>query len=406
MNKKIIIVNPTGGSPEHGPNLRSFHLAKYLSILGYDVKIIANSFFHKFKKAPVVNGTITHQEIESVEFTWIKTIDYEGRGFKQIINQFIFAFKILINYKKIFDSNTDIIIYSSPTPFAIISTSIISRKLKSKLIFEIRDLWPLVIKEIGNYSTINPLIILLEIITRFAYRISDHIVSVKQGDLDFLNENYKIPRQKMTYIPNGYDINNSYSKSLPASLENQIPNDKFIVGYVGSISAAYSIDQLVKAAKIINNNNIHFLVVGDGPLLKNLEEYIYLNRIENVSLLGRLESNKIPNIIKLFDLCFVGYKKANWLNHGVSSNKIYDYMAQKKPILAALESKYNPIMLANCGLSVTPEQPDEIASSIESIYRLPRFERIQYGKNGYKYLMTYHNYEIIANRYKTIFESL
>lgn len=403
---KIIIVNPTGGSPEHGPNLRSFHLAKNLSIQGYDVKIIANSYFHKFKSVPLVNDIVTNQEIESVKYTWIKSIKYQGRGFKQIINQFIFAFRILKNYKKIFYPDTDIIIYSSPTPFAIISTSIISRRLKSKLIFEIRDLWPLVIKEIGNYSAINPLIILLEILSRFSYRSSDHIVSVKQGDLDFINNHYKIPRQKMSYIPNGYDLNNSYSESLSINLDKQIPKDKFIIGYVGSISAAYSIDQLVQAAKIIKNNNIHIVIVGDGPLLKNLEVYVSENRIENVSLLGRVESNKIPNMIKLFDVGFVGYKKANWLKHGVSSNKIYDYMAQKKPILAALESNYNPIMMANCGFSVTPEHPNEIASSIQSIYTLSQSQRIQYGKNGYDYLKKYHSYEIIANSYKTIFESL
>lgn len=403
---KIIIVNPTGGSPKHGPNLRSFHLAKNLSIQGYDVKIIANSYFHKFKNEPLVNDIVTNQEIESVKYTWIKSIKYQGRGFKQIINQFIFAFRILTNYRKIFYPDTDIIIYSSPTPFAIISTSIISRRLKSKLIFEIRDLWPLVIKEIGNYLAINPLIILLEILSRFAYRSSDHIVSVKQGDLDFINKQYKIPRQKMSYIPNGYDLNNSYSESLSIDLEKQIPKDKFIVGYVGSISAAYSIDQLVQAAKIIKNNNIHVVIVGDGPLLKNLEGYVSENRIENVSLLGRVESNKIPDMIKLFDVGFVGYKKANWLKHGVSSNKIYDYMAQKKPILAALESNYNPIIMANCGFSVTPEQPNEIASSIQSIYSLSQSQRNQYGKNGYNYLKKNHSYEIIANRYKTIFESL
>lgn len=406
MSKKIVIVNPTGGSPTHGPNLRSFYLAKNLLDQGYDVKIIANSYFHKFKKLPNVKNILTDEKIELVKYTWIKSIKYKGRGFNQIINQLVFAFRILINYKRIFFPDTDVIIYSSPTPFAVISTAIISKKLKTKLIFEIRDLWPLVIKEIGNYSTFNPLIILLEQISKFAYKNSDHIVSVKQGDLNYLEKKYSIPPQKMSYIPNGYDIKNFYPAPLSEDIIEKIPKDMFIVGYVGSISAAYSIDQLIKAAKLIKNKDIHFIIVGDGPLLKNLEKYKSENKIKNVSILGRIESSKIPEIVKLFNLCFVGYKKANWLNHGVSSNKIYDYMSQKKPILAALESNYNPIIMANCGFSVTPEQPNEIASSIESIYNLSKSERNQYGQNGFDYLLKHHSFEIISKMYKNTIENL
>ena len=130
----IIIVNPTGGSPHHGPNLRSFHLAKNLIQNGFKVKIVANSYFHKFHTIPNVNQKVSSEKIESVDYVWIKSNKYSGRGILQIINQILFAFRLLLNHKKIFFQNTDIIIYSSPTPFAIISTAIIAKRINSKLI--------------------------------------------------------------------------------------------------------------------------------------------------------------------------------------------------------------------------------------------------------------------------------
>ena len=395
----IIIINPTGGSPHHGPNLRSFHLAKNLTQRGFNVKIVANSYFHKFHNIPNISKKVSNETIESVDYVWIKSNKYRGRGILQLINQITFAFRLLVNYKKIFFQNTDVIIYSSPTPFAIISTAIIARKINAKLIYEIRDMWPLVIKELGDYSSFHPLIIILDFLAKFAYKKSNHIISVKPGDLRFLEKKYNVLFKKMSYMPNGYDSKNLYRTPLSNNLKKKIPKDKFIIGYVGSISVAYSVEQLVKAAERIKNKKIHFLIVGDGPFILSLKKYIKLHKIRNVSLLGRIDSTQVPEVISKFNICFVGYKKANWLRYGVSSNKIYDYMSQKKPIIAALESDYNPIYLAKCGLITKSEDYVGIANAIEKLYMLGKSELKKLGKNGNNYLLKNHSFDKITNEY-------
>lgn len=394
----IVIVNPTGGSPHHGPNLRSFHLAKNLIQKGFKVRIVANSYFHKFHTIPNVYQNVSSEKIESVDYVWIKSNKYSGRGILQIINQILFAFRLLLNHKKIFFQNTDIIIYSSPTPFAIISTAIIAKRINSKLIYEIRDMWPLVIKELGNYSSYHPLIIILEFLAKFAYKKSDHIISVKPGDLKFLEKKYKVSLKNISYIPNGYDSKNFYDLPLTSNLNKKIPKNKFIIGYVGSISAAYSVDQLVKAAERIKDDKIHFLIFGDGPDILSLKKYILLHKIRNVSLLGRIDIAYVPNVVSRFDICFVGYKKANWLKHGVSSNKIYDYMSQKKPIIAALESNYNPIDLAKCGITTKSEDYVGITNAINKLYKLDKLELQKLGKNGNDYLLKNHSFDKITNQ--------
>ena len=259
-------------------------------------------------------------------------------------------------------------------------------------------MWPLVIKELGNYSSYHPLIIILEFLAKFAYKKSDHIISVKPGDLKFLEKKYKVSLKNMSYIPNGYDSKNFYGLPLTSYLNKKIPKNKFIIGYVGSISAAYSVDQLVKAAERIKDNKIHFLIFGDGPDILSLKKYILLHKIRNVSLLGRIDIAHVPDVVSRFDICFVGYKKANWLKHGVSSNKIYDYMSQKKPIIAALESNYNPIDLAKCGITTKSEDYIGITNAINKLYKLDRAELQKLGKNGNNYLLKNHSFDKITNQ--------
>ena len=85
--KKGVIVNSTGGSPYHGPNFRSYYIGKNLLKFGYDVTIIANSYFHKFYNTPLLKGTLTYEVIDGLNYIWIKTKKYQTRGFFQVLNQ-------------------------------------------------------------------------------------------------------------------------------------------------------------------------------------------------------------------------------------------------------------------------------------------------------------------------------
>lgn len=404
---KILIINPTGGSPYHGPNLRSYNLAKNLNLRNCKTTIIANSYFHKFYNLPVINNWIDKELIDNIEYYWIKSIRYKSRGFLQILNQIIFAIRLRFIFDKFRNNKFDVIIYSSPTPFAIISGVQLAKKFKCKLIFEIRDLWPMVIQEIGNFSNFHPLIMILNWFEKYAYKNSDHIVSVKPGDINYIKRKYGIENSKLSYIPNGYDIKNLFTKKPPNNITSSFKKDKFIVGYMGSLSAAYGIDQLIKAAEILkDDDNIQFVIAGDGPAFIELKNYILVNNLSNVSFLGRIPNVYVSDVIKNFSVCFVGYKKANWLKHGLSSNKIYDYMAQKKPIIAALDSDYDPIKLANCGITVDPENPKQLAEAIDSMKKNNYSHLKNLGYNGYNYLLKNHNFEKISSSYINLFKSL
>lgn len=407
MNKtNILILNPTGGSPYHGPNMRSYNLAKNLIAQGCSVTIVSNAFFHKFHSFPETRGAFTSEIIDGIPYVWVETTPYKNRGVFQVLNQIQFALKVYLNIRRLNIDSIDCVISSSPPPFAIYPAKKIANKFNAKLIFEIRDLWPEVIQELGGVSKYHPYIWLLKRTVKYAYEKSDFIVSVKEGEIQILNEKYGVDDCRFKYIPNGYDLKSLKSISaLPEKMEALFYSikDKFVVSYVGSLSVAYDIGYFIKAAHLLKNSpDIFFVIAGDGPEENELKEYCAKHKLSNIEFLGRVPGAIIQPILQKASIGFLGYKKAEWLKYGVSSNKIFDYMACKLPIVASLDTPFNPIDKANCGISVSPGDERKLANAILELKNMPIDKLNSLGQNGYNYLCANHSFESIASNYLSL----
>lgn len=67
--------------------------------------------------------------------------------------------------------------------------------------------------------------------------------------------------------------------------------DKFVVSFVGTLDTAKRPDLIIELAKIIRQDNVHFLIIGDGPLKKQLENKVRVNALNNVTLTGRVSED-------------------------------------------------------------------------------------------------------------------
>lgn len=66
-------------------------------------------------------------------------------------------------------------------------------------------------------------------------------------------------------ISNGIDLGELQNiEPLNDDIRNKIPSDKFIIGYTGTIGVANAIDVFLEASKYIDNDDIIFVIVGDG----------------------------------------------------------------------------------------------------------------------------------------------
>ena len=84
-----------------------------------------------------------------------------------------------------------------------------------------------------------------------------------------------------------------------------IPKDVFVVGHVGRFYQQKNHHDFIRVAKYISeiNPNVHFLLVGDGPLRQDIEAQIRdANLEEKVHLTGA--RNDVPELLKIMDIAY------------------------------------------------------------------------------------------------------
>lgn len=400
-NKNILIINEYAGSLEYGMTFRHYYLAKKFVKQGYDTTIVTASYSHFLKKFPdMENKTFKIEKIDGIKYLWVKVIRYsESFDKKRVFKWFEFMCKLFFISKKL-EAKPDVIICSPTAPFSILPAYYLAKKFNSKLIFEVRDIWPLTLVEVGGISPKHPLIRLMSWCEKFALKKSDIIVSNLQNYSQYIKE-IGINR-KALWVSNGIDLNEMKNiEPLDINAKNKIPLDKFIVGYTGKLGISNSISFLIESAgKLKNNQDIVFVIVGTGQEEKALKEKA--KNLSNVIFIEPIKKTQVQSILSLFDICYIGLQKERLFEFGISPNKLFDYMHSSTPIIHAIDTPKDIVQLANCGLSVEAENSEEIKNAILKIYKMSKEERNILGTNGKKYVLENFTYAKLAKKYINI----
>lgn len=401
--KTVWIINQYAGSKYHGMVFRSYYLAKEFLNSNWNVRIIAASFSHLFMNQPTVNNEFTDEIIDNINYCWVKTNAYkESNGVARVVSMFSFMFK-LFKLPTNIDLKPSVIIVSSPSPLSIINGYFYAKKYKVKLVYEVRDLWPLTLIELAGFSKLNPFIIFLQMLENFACHVANYVVSVLPGTKVYLI-NHGMDAGKFVYIPNGIDVEEiSTSETIDYDVSRQIPSNKFIVGHLGTLGMSHSLDCLIAAANLLKYNaKIHFILVGDGPEKSRLKSLVMG---DNVTFIDSISKSKVQSLLCLFDVCYLGCPNDKIYKYGISANKVFDYMYSAKPILHSGAVGNDPIEEASCGITVAPEDPDALVLGIEYLLNIGSEQREILGLNGMKYVIENHTYNQLAKKYLRLLEA-
>lgn len=307
----------------------------------------------------------------------------------------------------------DVILASSPHPFAVLAGYILSKIKGARFIFEVRDLWPETLTEIGGYSSKSPVVKLLRVLERFLYQRAKKIVVLHPKASDYIIR-LGIPDNKIVHIPNGVspELFSNYGVNLPEELDKIISSleseEKILVGYAGAHGIANALDTIIEAANLLQNEGvakIHFLLVGDGPEKERLMVKTKSWGLNNISFYKSIPKDAIPKLLRIIDIAVISWKKSDlYSKYGMSTNKLWDYMICAKPAVWGINSVNNPVSEANCGITVSPENPEEMAKAIMELCSLSDKKREDMGMRGYEYVMKYHSVPVLASKLLEVLE--
>jgi len=375
MIKHITIINQYIGSPYHGMEYRHYYLAKELIKQGFKVTLVSGSYSHLFSTSPKVKDKFTQEIIDGIEYIWVKIPKYKSsKSIGRIWNMFYFSQAL----RKIKLKPSHIIV-SSPSLFPVKIGRKLANKFKTKFLFEVRDIWPLTLMELSNISDANPLITYMKMYEKFAYREADYIVSLLPSAQEyFIQEG--MHSDKFRYLPNGVEIKNIKDIKLKQEVISQIPKDKFIVAYTGTVGIANNLDYLVDVANLLKDNNqIHFIILGQGGEKIRLQDKVKNLQLNNFTFIDPVSKDEVKSFLGYIDVAFISLLPEKLFRFGVSPNKVFDYMYASKPIIWAIEAGNNLVKESNCGMSVSTNNLQELQELILKLNQLDKKELMKLG---------------------------
>lgn len=294
----------------------------------------------------------------------------------------------------------DVIIATSPPLFIGIVAWVASKIKRTPFVFEVRDLWPESAIETGVLT--NESIIKMSLwLERMSYKKS-FLINVLTPAFKERLINYKqVPENKIILIPNACDFRLSDDLLLNFNADELRRTlgwaDKFVIIYVGVHGAANQLNQLIDAAEQLSHTNTHFVLIGDGAQKNQLIREVQDRKLENIQFIDPMPKREVMKYIRAADVGTSVLKRVETFKT-IYSNKTFDYMACKKPVLMAIDGVSRKLIEdANCGVYAEPENVEDIVGQINHLRSNPNLN--QMGENGYKYAKANFDRQLIAKEY-------
>ncbi|UCD52833.1 MAG: glycosyltransferase family 4 protein [Phycisphaerales bacterium] len=402
-SKAIWILNHYAGSRIHGMEYRHYYLARNFQRLGFAPVIVCASFHHLMTRRPETR----HGEVDGIPYVWVKTCRYEGNGLGRVLNMTQFSLKLACKRLQALPK-PDVVIASSPHPFVAVNGARLAQRYRAKFIFEVRDLWPLTLLEVGGHSPRHPFIRAMVWAERTGYERCDRTVSLLGGAKDYMIA-HGLDQRKFVHIPNGFDAEaRTDVESLPEQHRDVIAElkgvGKRIVLYSGSHGQINALDNVIEAAGRVGDAlPTHWLLVGQGPEKERLQQRAGEAGLRNVTFLPPVTRPQMFALTGAVDVGYVGLQKRDLFKYGVSPNKLFEYMAAKLPVIFAIDTADDEVAQARAGFSIPAEDPDALAETLRQIAALSPEQLREMGARGRKHVEDTHSYDVLAQRYTELF---
>ncbi len=387
--------------PEVGaPQNRLYELAQRLERKGVEVTVLtAMPNYPSMKIHPEYRGKFFVKEnVDNLTIlrSWIYATPSKG-VMRRLLNYYSFVFSAFwIGLFKL--PKHDFLLVESPPLFLGKTAFLLSKIYKSKLIFNVSDLWPESAEKL-NIVTNKTFLKLATVLEEFMYKKSTLITGQTQGICE--NISARFPKKDVYWLPNGVDLNYYDSNNLTSNFRESMnfQADDFLLLYAGIIGHAQGLEVILKSAAILKTQQkIKFILLGSGPEKEKLLALKKEHQLDNVIFLDPVDKTKMPNIVAGIDVAVIPLKKLD-LFKGAIPSKIFENLAMKKPIILGVEGEAKHLFIdqGKAGLAFEPENENALAAAVLSLFN-DRSQCQQMGENGLKFVSEHFTRDLIANR--------
>ncbi len=310
------------------------------------------------------NAWRTVEDVDGIRVVRVKSYITDNAGFTRRILDYV-SFMFSAFFFGLFEKRPDVVVGTSPQFFAAMGAWMLSVAKWRPFVFELRDLWPASIVTVGAMER-GLVIRMLEKLELFLYRRAQAIIPVTQSFKDDVISR-GIDGVKITVVRNGVDLSRYHPRSKSKEMARELDVEgKFVVAYLGTHGMAHALENVLNAAKLLENHaNICFLLVGDGARKQALREQARTMELTNVIFHDSVAKERMPSVWSVCDVALVHLKDDPAFAKVIPS-KVFEAFGMAKPVMIVQPDgeAVDIIREAQAGEWIAPENADDLAQAI------------------------------------------
>jgi glycosyltransferase involved in cell wall biosynthesis len=394
---RILYLHQYFCTPRGAGGVRSYEFARRWVAAGHEVEVVTGTGYDR---------TLEPNTVTLVDGIRVRTLGAAyaaNMGFVRRLWSF-FQFAIKSSWYASRAKDYDVVLATS-TPLTIAIPALCAKWIARRpLVFEVRDVWPDAAVDIGQLK--NPLLIAMaRWLEATVYRAADQIVPLSDGMEDRIAEK-GVSRAKMTMIPNCSDLER-FARGKRARFREQYGcTDKFVILYVGAISAANHIEAL---ADVIDRLQAHedweWWFAGNGSRYEWLKQAAVDRGWKHVRLMGPVPREDVGDLAAAADCGVVSFVPQP-VYYENSPNKFFDYIAAGLPMVFSRSTwleKY--IAEYHCGFVGRDGNPDHMVEHLLRLKADPEL-RTAMGRNARRMAEESFSRDVMSDKYLTLFEKI
>ncbi len=361
---RILYFHQHFSTPSGSVGIRSYEMAKRLLHHGHQVTMVCGSYgggetglvipFKTGKRIGFIDG------IKVIEFD-LAYSNSDGL-FKRALTFLVFALRsILLVLTEKYD-----VLFSTTTPLTAGIPGIFGRWIRRKpFVFEVRDLWPELPKEMGVIK--NPIVLsLLSFLEYSSYRSAHRCVGLSPGIVSGIKKR-GVKDNKIKLVPNGCDLSIFSEDVVPWRPEGVGMGDLLAV-FTGTHGQANGLDAVLDVAQELKNRNrddIKIVLIGQGKCKAELQSQAENKNLNNVMFLDPVNKTRLAQLLAGADIGLQLLANVPAFYYGTSPNKFFDYIAAGLPVLNNYPGWLTDMINEHeCGYAVAPEDPKGFANAL------------------------------------------
>jgi glycosyltransferase involved in cell wall biosynthesis len=386
-----------------GQSTRTYDFSRELVRRGHEVTMFCNGychFTHNERLRP--NEAWRVEIIDGIRVVWLKTRPYEGNSVGRGLNMIDNARRVLQVSKEMGD-RPDIVLGPSVPLLTAWAASRVADRYNVPFIFEVRDVWPEALVDIGGLKKNSLTYVFFRYIEKLMYRraaaISSTLPNIHQHIAASGGDSTKV-----VYIPNGIDLSLYNDTGLYDGGNRQ----QLAVMYVGGFGLDHDVFTIIRAAKIlqdVGDTRFHFVVIGGGALEERVKAEAHLYSLKNLVFKGVIPKTSLPAVQRDADILLAAITDSKSYRFGLNLNKLCSYFASGRPILFSGNPPNNPVADSGAGISVKAEDPQAMVDGLRMLAEKEPSERVRLGNCGRTFARTKFSMEVLGNRMEELLRS-